>query len=99
MWKTLALLWLIPAAAGLVVFARVANGKPPISDDELWLFGGSEDIDLSHWLWVKVGALFVLFFGAGLLQSLVVINLGGLFLALPLLTGAAALFIVLYWLR
>jgi hypothetical protein len=99
-WKTLALLWLVPVAAGLVMFARVAQGRPALNDDErLWLIGESEQESISPSLWLKFTALSVLFFASGLLQGLIVINLGGWLLAMPFLTGAAAVLVVLFWLR
>jgi hypothetical protein len=100
MWKTIALLWLIPVATALLIAARVTNGRPAVNADErLWLLGDDEEIFLSPWLWIKFGALLVLFFTAGLLQALVVINLGGWLMALPLLTGLAAMFVVFHWLH
>jgi hypothetical protein len=98
-WKTLALLWLVPIAAGLVVLARISQGRPALSDDErLWLVSDGEERPLSPLFWLKFGTLSILFFAVGVLQALVVINLGGWLLAVPLLTGVAAMFVVLYWL-
>jgi hypothetical protein len=100
MWKIIGLVWLIPLASGIFMLARVLHGNPALSAQEwLFFFGDTEDKSLSRWWWVKLGLLSFLFFTVGLFEGLIVINIGGWLLAVPLITGLAAMFVVLRWLR
>ena len=94
-----AALFLVPLAVGLVILGRVLGGKPALTDRELRLFGDNEDITLSLWMWLKFVVLVVLFFAVGLFEGSVVINLGPFWMVLaPLVTGIAAMLILLQWL-
>lgn len=100
MWKVIALVWLVPLATVVVIIAGIVRGEPAFTQ-RAWLlfFDDAEQSRLPPWWWLKFGALLLLFFTAGLLQALIVINIGGLLLALPLITGIAAMFVAFHWLR
>jgi len=101
MWIILLLLWLLPLALAIVLVARSAGGIPVVSIDE-WrlLFGDTKNLRLSIWMLPAFAVLATLFFFIGVLEGLVLTNLGSLLLVLvPLLTGLAAMFVSLLWLR
>jgi hypothetical protein len=101
MWITLVLLWLVPVSLGVVIAARVLGGLPAVSEDE-WrlLFRDRKDFKLSIWMGLTFTIFAVMFFFIGVLEGLVLINIGSYWLVLvPLLTGFAALLLVLLWLR
>lgn len=101
MWTMLLLLWLAPLAAGILIVTRVAVDSPPVSDSESEaLFGDSKEVMLSSRMALEFILLAILFFIAGVFQGLVLANFSVLWLvAVPLLTGLAAMFILAYWLR
>ena len=101
MWIILILLWLVPVSLGLVIAARMLGGLPAVSKDE-WraLFRDRSDFKLSLAMVLSFTIFAVMFFFFGALEALVLINLGSFWLVLvPLLTGLAALLLVLLWLR
>ena len=101
MWIILVLVWLVPVSLGVVIAARVLGGLPAVSDDE-WraLFGDRNDFKLSIWMALTFAIFAVMFFFIGVLEGLVLINIGSYWLVLvPLLTGLAGLLLVLLWLR
>ena len=101
MWIILILLWLVPVSLGLVLAARVLGGLPAVSKDE-WraLFRDRSDFKLSLAMVLSFTIFAVMFFFFGALEAIVLINLGSFWLVLvPLLTGLAALLLVLLWLR
>lgn len=101
MWITLVLLWLVPVSLGVVIAARVLGGLPAVSEDE-WrlLFRDRKDFKLSIWMGLTFTIFAVMFSFIGVLEGLVLINIGSYWLVLvPLLTGFAALLLVLLWLR
>jgi hypothetical protein len=101
MWIILLLLWLLPVALGIVVAARVLGGLPAASNDE-WrmLFRDTKNFKVSTWMGFTFATLAIVFFFLGVLEGLVLINLGSYWLMLvPLLTGLAAMLVVIVWLR
>jgi hypothetical protein len=101
MWIILVLLWLLPVALGIVVAARVLGGLPMASNDE-WrtLFRDTKNFKLSIWMGLTFTAFAVMFFFIGILEGLVLPNIGSYWLVLvPLLTGTAAMLVVIVWLR
>lgn len=101
MWIILILLWLAPVTLSLVVIARVLGGLPAVSRDEWYaLFRDSNEFNLSFSMVLSFTFVAILFFFLGVLQGIVLINIGSFWLVLvPLLTGFAALLLVLVWLR
>ena len=99
MWIILILLWILPVSLGLVIAARLLGGLPAVSRDE-WraIFRDRSDFKLSLLMGLSFTILAVMFFFVGVLQGVVLINVGSLWL-LPLLTGLAALLLILLWLR
>lgn len=101
MWIILILLWLAPVSLALVIAARVLGGLPAVSQDE-WhaLFPDRSDFKLSLATALSFTVFALMFFFFGVLQGIVLINIGPFWLVLvPLLTGFAALLLVLLWLR
>jgi hypothetical protein len=101
MWIILILLWLVPLSLGLVLAARVLGGLPAVSEHECRaLFRDKSDFKLSISTGLSFAVFAVMFFFIGILQGIVLINIGSFWLVLvPLLTGSAALLLVLLWLR
>jgi hypothetical protein len=101
MWIILILIWLAPLSLGLVITARVLGGLPAVSENE-WraLFRDKSDFKLSSSMALSFTIFALMFFFVGVLEGVVLINLGSSWLVLvPLLTGLAALLLVLLWLR
>jgi len=101
MWIILLLLWLVPLTLALIIAARVLGGLPAVSQDE-WhaLFPYRSDFKLSLATVLSFTIFALMFFFFGVLQGIVLINIGSFWLVLvPLLTGFAALLLVLLWLR
>jgi len=101
MWIILILLWLLPVSLGLVIAARLLGGLPAVSRDE-WraLFRDRSDFKLSLLMGLSFTIFAVMFFFVGVLQGVVLTNVGSLWLLLvPLFTGLAALLLILLWLR
>jgi hypothetical protein len=101
MWIILILLWLVPLSLGLVLAARVLGGLPAVSEHE-WraLFRDRRDFKLSLVMALAFTILAIMFFFIGVLEGLVLISIRSYWLVLvPLLTGLAALLLVLLWLR
>jgi hypothetical protein len=100
MWLSLVLLWIIPLVVGLVLLARVMQLKPLLTDQERHLlFRGDEKTEWSHWFWFKFGALAIVFFLAGILDGLVLVNIEGIWLIAPLVMGVAAILAALFLAR
>jgi hypothetical protein len=101
MWTMLFLLWLIPITLGVVVFARIMDGRAALNDYERQLFFDERrKTELGFWLLVKFALLAVAFFAAGLFQGVVLPNLSGFWLVtVPLLTGSTAILLLVLWLR
>jgi hypothetical protein len=101
MWIILILLWLVPLSLGLVIAARMLGGLPAVSEGE-WraLFRNRSDFKLSLLMGLSFTIFAVVFFFVGVLQGVVLINVGSLWLLMvPLLTGLAALALIVLWLR
>ncbi len=101
MWIILILLWVLPVSLGLVIAARLLSGLPAVSREE-WraLFRDRSDFKLSFLMGLLFTIFAVMFFFVGVLQGVVLINVGSLwFLLVPLFTGLAALLLILLWLR
>jgi hypothetical protein len=101
MWIILILLWLLPVSLGLLIAARVLGGLPAVSEHE-WraLFRDRIDFKLSIVMVLAFTILSIMFFFVGVLEGLVLINIGSSWLVLvPLFTGLAELLLVLFWLR
>ena len=101
MWIILIVLWLVPVTLALVVAARVLGGLPAVSEDVRYaLFRDRSELKLSLAMVLSFTILAMMFFFVGVLQGIVLINIGSFWLVLvPLLTGLAALLLVLLWLR
>jgi hypothetical protein len=101
MWTIILLLWLIPIALGIVTLVRVGDGTPAITEKERRLFfGKTEEMTLSLWVGLKFAVISVLFFCVGLVEGLVLINLGPVLLLLvPLLTALGAILLLLQLVR
>jgi hypothetical protein len=101
MWTMLLLLWSIPLAAGILIFARVWEGNPALTDQELELFfGDRRPIDLSPRMTIEFVALALLFFMLGVFEGLVLENFGTVWVVGgPLMTGIGAMCILAYRLR
>jgi hypothetical protein len=101
MWTIILLLWLIPIALGIVILVRVGDGTPAITEKERRLFfGEAEEMTLSLWVGVKFAVIAVLFFFVGLVEGLVLLNLGPvLLLVAPLLTALGAILLLLQLVR
>lgn len=101
MWIILLLLWLLPLSLGIVLTARAAGGIPVASNEE-WrlLFGDNKRMKLSIWMALTFVLAALLFFFVGVLEGLVLTNLGAVWLVLvPLVTGLGAMLLVALWLR
>jgi hypothetical protein len=101
MWIILILLWLAPVSLALVIAARVRGGLPAVTQDE-WtaLFRDRREFNLSLAMVLSFTIVAILFFFLGILQGIVLINIGSFWMVLvPLLTGFLALVLVLLWLR
>jgi hypothetical protein len=101
MWIILILLWLAPVSLALVIAARVRGGLPAVTQDE-WtaLFRDRREFKLSLAMVLSFTIVAILFFFLGILQGIVLINIGSFWMVLvPLLTGFLALVLVLLWLR
>ena len=101
MWIILILLWLLPLSLGLVLSARVLGGLPAVSEQE-WraLFRDRNNFKPSLWSLLAFAVFAVMFFLIGVLEGVVLVNIGSYWLVfVPLLTGLAALLLVLFWLR
>jgi hypothetical protein len=101
MWIILILLWLLPLSLGLVLSARVLGGLPAVSEQERRaLFRDRIDFKPSLWSALAFAVFAVIFFLLGVLEGVVLVNIGSYWLVLvPLLTGLAVLLFVLFWLR
>lgn len=101
MWKVISLLWLVPLATLLLMLARTLRGSPTLNQNErLFVFGPADEENLAVWWWTKFAGLLLLFFAAGLAQGLVLIAIGpGWLLAVPIVTGLAAMLAVVKLLR
>jgi hypothetical protein len=101
MWTIILLLWLIPIALGIVMLVRVGDGTPAITEKERRLFfGKSQQMTLSLWVGLKFAVISVVFFCVGLVEGLVLINLGPvLLLSVPLLTALGAILLLLQLVR
>ena len=101
MWIILILLWLLPVALGIVIAARVLGGLPPVNQAE-WraLFRNTKEFKLSIWTALTFTTLMPVFFFIGILEALILPNIGSYWLVLvPLLTGLAAMLLVIVCLR
>jgi hypothetical protein len=104
MWTSLLLLWSIPLAIVFVILARAAEGKPAVTDEESRLiFGDSDDhkeMSVTTLMALKFALFATVFFGVGVLQGLVFVNLGAFWGgAIPLVTSMAAMLVLSYWAR
>ena len=101
MWIILILLWLFPVALGIVIAARVLGGLPAVNETE-WraVFGDTKDFKVSIWMALTFTVLATVFFFIGVFEGLVLPNIGSYWLVVvPLLTGLAALLLVVLCLR
>ncbi len=96
MWEMILLLWLAPLAFAIVALARLAEGSPPVTDDELRLcFGEDQEIRWLPWLLPGLFALAVIFFGIGFFEGLVVVNFSSFWIiTAPLATAIAAVLLL-----
>jgi 4-hydroxybenzoate polyprenyltransferase len=101
MWKAILFLCSVPIALGLLILSRVAGGNPAVSEKELrFLFGDNKEMTLSFWMGLQFTVFSVLFFIAGVVESLIFINLGGIWLVMvPLVTGLGAILFLMQWIR
>jgi hypothetical protein len=100
MWTMLLLLWSVPLAGAILIFARLGDGSPALTDREAKLLLGDEKSDWSPRLLVELVVIGLFLFMAGLFEGLVLPNFGvGWSIAAALLTGVAAIAVVSYRLR
>jgi hypothetical protein len=104
MWTSLLILWSIPLVIALVVLARAAEGNPAITNEESQLIFGdtadTEEMSVSPSMALKFALFATIFFGIGILQGLVFVNLGTFWSAtVPLMTGIGAMLLLVYWVR
>ena len=101
MWKLLFLLWIIPITVGVVALVKLNDGMPALNDNQRkMLFDETKETELGAWLGLTFALLAAIFFMLGLIQGIILPNLGHFwFVTVPLLTGSAAVFIVGLWLR
>ncbi|MGH7854825.1 MAG: hypothetical protein ACREP3_15365 [Candidatus Binatia bacterium] len=101
MWTMLFLLWIIPIAIGVLAFARAVDGMPALKNKEReLLFDETKTTELGFWLGLTFAVLAVAFFGLGLIQGIILPNLGSFwFVTVPLMTGGAAILLLALWLR
>jgi hypothetical protein len=101
MWIMLFLLWIIPITLGIIAFVRVIDGMPALKANERkLLFDETKETEFGVWLAITFAALAVVFFMLGLVQGIILPNLSGFWLVIvPLLTGSAAVTILVLWLR
>jgi hypothetical protein len=101
MWIMLFLLWIIPITLGIIAFVRVIDGMPALKANERkLLFDETKETEFGVWLAITFAALAVAFFMLGLVQGIILPNLSGFWLVIvPLLTGSAAVIILVLWLR
>lgn len=97
----MASLWLFPLAVIMVGAGRVLAGIPLLSREEARYFFGAQGRKRSAvWKTIQFTALAALFFVAGLIEGLVLLNFSSLWMVIvPLLTGLCATLAVLVWLR
>jgi hypothetical protein len=95
------LLWLAPLTLGLLVFNRMDRGAAALTDIEHeLLFDETQVSQVTPWLGIKFAALAGVFFVIGLLEGVILPNLGFIWNALSaLLTGSAIILLVALWLR
>ena len=92
MWLPLITLWTVPIGLVVLVWYRMARGSRPLRPAE-WriLFGGKSRIELTPWVALQFAVLGTIFFAAGLVEGLIVPNLGATWSVLVgLITGATA---------
>jgi hypothetical protein len=104
MWTSLLLLWSIPLVIVFVMLARTAEGKPAVTDEESRLIFGDRDdrqeMSVTTLMALKFALFATVFFGVGVLQGLVFVNLGAFWAAaIPLITSMAAMLLLSYWVR
>jgi hypothetical protein len=101
MWTMLLFLWSVPLAAAILIFVRVAEGSPALTEHESELFlGDSKEITLSPWLVLEFVLIALIFFMLGVFEGLILANFGTAWsVVVPLMTGAAAMGMVAYRLR
>lgn len=98
MWQMIFFLWLIPAALVFVAARRVADGRRVVTAKELrFVFGGSRRAGLSLVFWLAISVMAIGFFVLGLVQAVVLLNRGVLWVMIaPLFTaGLATLLLIL----
>jgi hypothetical protein len=102
MWLlNILLLWLAPLTLGLVVFNRIDSGTPALTYNERQLlFDDTKVSEITPWLATKFAALAVIFLLIGLVEGVILPNLGFIWMALILLlTGGVATLLVAVCLR
>lgn len=101
MWIMLFLLWIVPITLGIIAFVRVMDGMPALNPNEReLLFDETKETEFGVWLAITFAALAVVFFMLGLVQGLILPNLSSFWLVImPLITGGAAMVILVLWLR
>jgi hypothetical protein len=101
MLTMLFLLWVIPIAVGMVAFARIKDGMPGLKDTERkLLFDETKETEIGVSLALTFGALAVVFFTLGVVQGIILPNLGLFWFSIvPLLTSGAAILVLGLWLR
>lgn len=101
MWIMLLLLWAIPLGIAALAVARALNGAPALQANERKLvFDETKSTELSPWMAGKFAGACVVFFVAGLLQGVLLPNMSRLlFVVIPILTGGAAVAVLILWIR
>lgn len=93
MWLPLIILWAIPAGLVFLIWHRTAHGSLPLKQSERrLLFSRKSRIELTPWVLIQFGLLGSIFFAAGLIEGVVLPNLGTIWSVLAgLISGTAAL--------
>ena len=91
MWLPLITLWTVPAALVVLVWYRMARGSRSLRPAEWRILGGRSRIELTPWVALQFAVLGTIFFAAGLIEGLIVPNLGATWsVVVGFITGATA---------
>jgi hypothetical protein len=101
MWIMLLLLWAVPLGIAALAVARALNGTQLLQPNERkLLFDETKSTGLSPGMAAKFAGACVVFFIVGLLQGVLLTSMSALvFVVIPLLTGGAAVAVVILWIR
>ncbi len=100
MWTIVFFLWLAPLGYFVFMLVREGSAVAAQSGASKALFGDNREIRLTPTMSLEFAVFAVLFFLAGIVEGLVLANLGSLWLVLvPLATGVGAALLLVQWVR